>query len=108
MKIKIEAGNYGGEICVEHQTKVYLDDLNKDRTFVIQVFNNAILEVIKQLEENEVINPKPKDDPCCKRFEDCFDDKENKIAFAKELKFCPFCKTAITDERKNKYLVIKD
>lgn len=102
MKIRMEAGSYGNEVAVEHQTERSLQ-LSEDRDFVNAVFNKAIIQAITQLESNEKINPKPKDEPCCNSFDKMAGCSDNR-KWLESMVFCPFCNTQITKERKDKYL----
>jgi len=102
-KIAIIIGDYSNgwsdAIIVQDVLPFKTEQLRNDRKAVMAVLSEKLLDVLSVLEGNEVINPKPKDTPCCTSFE------EWAMGQTKDSKFnvCPFCSTKITVERRDKY-----
>jgi len=89
-----------------HSEKLVQKDCAKDRRYAMNVLNEHANSALEDLEKNEKINPLPKDETCCEAFENWA--KQFNKTIGKDLKSCPFCKTDITEERRQKYFTKED
>jgi len=100
-KVAIVIGDYSNGwndgIVVQNYLPFPHDNLQQD----MELMTVALLDFISKVEKNELINPKPVDEPCCKVFEAWA--KKAKEGIESEVKLCPFCGTVITKERREKY-----
>jgi hypothetical protein len=81
-------GNFSEKQCRgEHQREV------------TEIMSDACAKVVAAIERNEGICPKPKDEPCCDKFEAWAEGQD----FPEKMKLCPFCGTVISVERGAKY-----
>lgn len=96
------SNGWSDSIMVQTVTNIpNIKQFNADREFVGAVLSKHLHEAVKELEANDKINPKPLDELCCAGFEMWAKDQKVQADYA----FCPFCKTAITKERRQKYFV---
>lgn len=104
-KVAICIGDYSNgwndAIIVQDFLPFKLGQVHNRREFTLETMNKALLGIINMLTGDEVINPKPKDETCCRQFE------EWAVTINKDAKciLCPFCGTKITDERRNKFFI---
>lgn len=68
------------------------------QSFVLEIMSKACQQVVRSIESDERICPKPKDDPCCAKFEEWAGSKPHSGE-----KNCPYCGTAITKERGERF-----
>ena len=101
-KIAVVIGDYsngwGDSIFVQQTLKFSQKNLEADREKTMKVLTSALLTAVKELEADDNINPKPKDEPCCEHFVD-FANK-NDIS---KMKMCPLCGSPITKERHSRF-----
>jgi len=104
-KVAIIIGDYSNgwsdAIMVQNYFSFKQEELNKDREYTMEKMSQHLLAFIEDIENNETINPTPKDEPCCDKFEDWVNSLSDKTL---EYSICPMCGKHITPERKNKYL----
>ncbi len=106
LKLAVIIGDYsnGWSDCIMvqlHSDKIQQNDCMKDRESTMNILNKHAIEALSELENNDKINPKPNDEPCCEKFEEWA--KETDIKVGKDMAVCPMCLTKISDERKKKY-----
>jgi hypothetical protein len=109
-KVAVIIGDYANGwsdavIVQDYVPKIKQDQILQDRPMIHRVMNEALIRVIAEIERNETINPKPKDEPCCDSFAAW---AKKQIAPPRELKVCPFCGTEITNERRAKFLTCEE
>jgi len=105
LKMAIIAGDYSNgwsdAVIVQQVTKIEsIKQLAEDRDYVSGVMSTNLNKCIAEIEANKTVNPRPKDEPCCEKFEEWAIHLE-KIA---SCVCCAYCGTKITDERRKKYV----
>jgi len=102
-KIAICIGDYSNgwsdAIIVQDVLSFDQKKLQADRPFVLGLMADTVQSLVQQIEANELINPKPKDEACCKDFEAWAREQDS----LSKIKVCPLCSTKMTPEREKKF-----
>lgn len=105
-KIAVIIGDYSNgwsdSWVIQEPTKIAnIKQLEADRDAVREIMGAALGVVIKAVEGNENINPRPADEPCCAKWEEVVKECSD-LLNADKFKRCPECGVIITKERREK------
>ncbi len=105
-KVALILGDYSNGCSDSIQVQVVTNTLtikqfSNDREFVTKVLSKHLNAAVNELDANEKINPKPKDEPCCEKFKEW---AGTLTEMDKEVAFCPYCQTVISPERKKLFI----
>ncbi len=109
-KMAIIIGDYSNgwsdSIQIQQVTKIEtIKNFGNDKDFVLSVLAKHLNQAVNELENNETINPQPKDEPCCDKFKEW---SGSITEMDKDVKVCPFCAIKITEERRKRFIKIKE
>lgn len=101
-KIAVIIGDYSNgwndAWIIQAATKIKNQEtLKSTQPFVMERMSAALNRLISDLEENEAINPTPKDEPCCEGL-------QATLTANPEMKCCGDCGAKITPERRKRFV----